>query len=59
MDHKQNYGIPSGQLVEREPLDPNLYMRIGIRVGTITAYYEYMTTNTVAPASQKPNPPQV
>ena len=35
-----------GQVTHRDPLSPDLYMRIGTRVGTIPAYYQY-----VSPAS--------
>ena len=36
MDSRTNFGSPSGQLVNREPITPDLFMKIGTRVGTIT-----------------------
>lgn len=52
MDHRRNDGISSGQLIECEPLNPNLYMQ----GGTITEYYEYVTTSTFTPANPNPSP---
>lgn len=42
MDSRRNFGSPSGQLVNREPIAPDLFMKIGTRVGTITAYYQHI-----------------
>lgn len=37
MEYKRNFGVPSGQITDREPLNPDLYMKVGTRVGTITS----------------------
>lgn len=42
MDSRRNFGSPSGQLVNREPITPDLFMKIGTRVGTITAFYRHI-----------------
>lgn len=42
METRRNFGCPSGQLVNREPINPDLYMKIGTRVGTIIAYYQHI-----------------
>lgn len=42
MDSRRNFGSPSGQLVNREPITPDLFMKIGTRVGNITAYYQHV-----------------
>lgn len=59
MDHRRNFGTTPGQLTDREPLNPDLYMRVGTRVGTITAYYEHLTPSTTIPVPIPPsaNPP--
>lgn len=59
MDSKRNFGKPSGQITEREPLNPDLFMKVGTRVGTITAYYEHVTpcVPVVSTSTTSPNPP--
>lgn len=59
MENKRNFGVPSGQIIERESLNPDLYMKVGTRVGLITAYYEHVTpsTSAVPPTSSPPVPP--
>lgn len=59
MDHRRNFGTPSSQVVEREPLNPNLYTKVGTRVGVITAYYEYVTPTTLAPTTTSPSVPSI
>lgn len=46
MDSRRNFGSPSGQIVSREPITPDLFMKVGTRVGTITAYYQHVQYNT-------------
>lgn len=58
MDSNRNFGLPSGQVTEREPLTPNLFMRVGTRLGTITAYYEHVTPNNF-PSVPVNSPPAI
>lgn len=58
MDGSRNFGLSSGQITEREPLTPNLFIRVGTRLGTITAYYEHLSPPNVPP-SVPVNPPPV
>lgn len=57
MDGNRNFGLPSGQVTEREPLTPNLFMRVGMRIGTITAYYEHVNPSNISTVPV--NPPAV
>ena len=43
MSESRNFGLPVGQVTNRDPLSPNLYMRVGTRVGTITTYYQHVS----------------
>lgn len=62
METRRNFGSPSGQIANREPLTPNLFMKVGTRVGVITAYYQHVpstvtltsTTNTSTPVVRSP-----
>lgn len=42
MSEPRNFGLPAGQVANRDPLSPNLFMKVGTRVGTITAYYRHV-----------------
>ena len=42
---RRNFGLPVGQVTYRDSLAANLYMWIGTRVGTITAYYVHSRQN--------------
>ena len=40
---KRSFGQTAGQIEpQREPINLDLYMKVGTRVGTITAYYEHI-----------------
>ena len=43
MSEPRNFGLPVGQVTNRDPLSPTLYMRVGTRVGTITAHYQHVS----------------
>lgn len=43
----RNFGLPSGQVTQREPLSPNLFMKVGTRLGVITAYYKHLSLPSV------------
>lgn len=55
MSEPRNFGLPAGQVNNREQLTPSLFMRVGTRVGTITAYYQHV--NPVNVPSSTPNLP--
>ena len=42
METRRNIGVPSGQIVSRDPITPDLFMK----VGTITAYCQHVPQNT-------------
>lgn len=51
MESRRNFGSPSGQVVARDPLTPDLFMKVGTRVGVITAYYRHVPHNSGLPPS--------
>lgn len=55
MSEPRNFGSPAGQVAPREPLSPILFMKVGTRVGTITAYYQHV--NPVPFSSYPPSSP--
>lgn len=61
MDSRRNFGLPSGQIISRDPITPDLFMKVGTRVGTITAYYQHVSpnTNTNITKSLKPSLPNI
>lgn len=54
MTEPRSFGVPPGQLISRDPIAPDLFMRVGTRVGTITAYYEYVNPPNTVPNIPKP-----
>lgn len=51
---ERNFGLPSGQITQREPLTPDLFMKVGTRLGVITAYYKHLCPLS-APVNQSNN----
>lgn len=37
------FGCPFSKVVNREPITPDLFMKIGTRVGTISMYYQMLS----------------
>lgn len=56
MDSRRNFGLPSGQIISRDPITPDLFMKVGTRVGTITAYYQHVSPNTNTNITKSLNP---
>lgn len=54
MSESRNFGLPIGQVTNRDPLSPNLFMRVGTRVGTITAYYQHVNPSSLTPSLPTP-----
>lgn len=60
MSEPRNFGVPIGQVTNRESLSPNLFMRVGTRVGNITAYYEHVNPPNFKPSlPAPPTPPPI